>query len=109
MTSRGNEWPSGGGLMTGRHELIPAERMIHGGTIVVLEGYLCTRFDQVVLDKIRGPLRGRDAQVDQIFHALHRARLNYVESYASATGLALPTKLNAPATPQQNDFSPKDA
>jgi excisionase family DNA binding protein len=66
----------------------PTESTAHRGPTAVIDGRSCSLLNEMVLDKIRTKVRGRDPQLDAALLAILRAGLEYRESSATGTGVA---------------------
>lgn len=68
--------------------LRPAESFVHGdGHVVVLDGRICAELNKAGLDRLRGQVRGRDAQLYQVLLAIRLVALSG-ESSSCGTQIA---------------------
>jgi excisionase family DNA binding protein len=69
-------------MASGDDRARPAEHLVHGihGPVVVIDGRICALLNRLGLDKIRGEVRGQDAQLDQTLLAIRLAGNSSAES-----------------------------
>jgi excisionase family DNA binding protein len=93
-------------MLPGQKVIRPAEHLVHGvdGPIAVIDGQICAILERLLdLKKVRGQVRGQDAQLDHSLIAIRLAALAYDESSARGTHVAPQPEPAARSSQQQND------